>query len=443
LFLVWEVITRSLVAYLADTDVSPEAALRLRSTDPNALVNLADKRLDLGPTIKVLEPVRSPPPDEANTPVHANNDQPASAKVASTDINPKASAQVRSLAEIAVLNDPLNSHAFRILGQLSQSTSDEARTKTLMQAAVRRSLFESNAVYWMMLKSYRDQDYSAAIRYADALLRTHPGDPRPSMQVLGRILENSSASGKLKSLLASNPPWREKFFDYLPDNILDARTPLDVLLSLKDTPTPPSAKDINRYLDLLISHGFYDLAYYAWLQFLPAEQLSKVAQLFNGNFEAPLSGQPFDWVFREGPGVTIQIAERPDASGDHALLVEFGDGRVNDFGVTQLIMLSPGTYQIRGKSKIDVVSQRGLRWQIACAPEPKPVIGESQTVNGTGSGWKDFDFSFTVPSTDCPAQYVQLILDARSASEQFVSGSIEYDDLEIVRDASADLRPEP
>ena len=44
LFLVWEVITRSVAAYLADA--WPEMAIRLRSTNPTALLNLADEALD-------------------------------------------------------------------------------------------------------------------------------------------------------------------------------------------------------------------------------------------------------------------------------------------------------------------------------------------------------------------------------------------------------------
>ncbi len=43
-FLVWQVTTRSLVAYLSS--VAPEAALRLRSNDPDSLINLADKALN-------------------------------------------------------------------------------------------------------------------------------------------------------------------------------------------------------------------------------------------------------------------------------------------------------------------------------------------------------------------------------------------------------------
>jgi hypothetical protein len=54
-------------------------------------------------------------------------------------------------------------------------------------------------------------------------------------------------------------------------------------------------------------------------------------------------------------------------------------------------------------------------------------------VIGVAPVWKDFEFSFTVPSTDCRAQYVRLTLDARSASEQLVSGAIWYNGLRIAR----------
>jgi hypothetical protein len=54
-------------------------------------------------------------------------------------------------------------------------------------------------------------------------------------------------------------------------------------------------------------------------------------------------------------------------------------------------------------------------------------------VVGIASPWKDFEFAFSVPKADCRAQHVRLVLDARSPSEQFVSGSIWYDELRIVR----------
>jgi hypothetical protein len=389
-------------------------AIQLRSTNPTALLNLAEAELKRD---------------------QAGRDSSATAKV-----DPEARTQIRSWAELALRDDPLNARAFRILGQMADRSSNKEQTERFMQAAGRRSLHESVAVFWMMQKSYQDGDYHAAIRYADTLLRTSTYIAQYVMPMLGTIAENSDASGDLKQLLAGNPPWRLEFFNRLPANISDARTPLDILLSLKDTPTPPTSAELPSYLNFLITHGFYDLAYYTWLQFLPREQLGTIGLLFNGDFEVAASGLPFDWTLTQGSGVTLKIGERPDKEGGHALLLDFGVGRVASLGVTQLVTLAPGQYRFQGKSNVDIVSQRGLQWRITCANGEATQLAESSVAQGSGGAWQDFSTSFTVPETGCPAQYVRLVFDARSASEQFISGSVWYDDLQIVREPIAPNR---
>jgi hypothetical protein len=116
----------------------------------------------------------------------------------------------------------------------------------------------------------------------------------------------------------------------------------------------------------------------------------------------------------------------PSAARGFEELSEFG-------GVTQVIMLPPGTYQFQGKYKGNVIGRRGLQWRIACASRASSQIGESQMLVGVAMTWKPFDFSFTVPKSDCRAQSVRLAFGARSASEKFVSGSIWYDELQISR----------
>ena len=443
LFLLWEVLTRSFTAYLADA--SPQEALRLRSTNPTALLNLAEDTLSLDESFKDLAPVLTPPRSpgssyakgvdsqelelaETSELPSGANDSPQSAD------SDQTSARIRSWAELALHQAPLSARAFRILGQISERASDAERTQALMQAAIHRSALESVAVYWMMRKSYSDRDYSAALRFADTLLRTRPQTLMYVMPIFGKIAEVPNASPDLKQLLATNPPWRRQFFDYFPKTVSDARTPLDLLLSLKDTSNPPRAEDLQAYLNFLIQHGFYDLAYYTWLQFLPPEQLAKAGHLFNGTFDvaAAPSGAPFDWRFTQESGVAIQLAARPDQPRGRALSLAFGSGRVDYRDVTQLIMLSFGTYKFRGNYKSDLISERGLEWRVTCVKGP--LLGQSEAVRGSSSGWKDFAFSFTVPQLDCPAQYVRLVFGARSASERFISGSIWYDDLQIVRE---------
>jgi hypothetical protein len=443
-FLVFEVATKSLAAFLAEA--SPET-VRFLSTNPTALVNMADAKIEAGQEKDTISDGRRS--DQAEE-LGLDREDRSSAQGADRGIDSKAGAsfqsgdspsraEIRGWLESALRKDPLNARAFRLLGQVAEG--DPKEQQRFMEAAARRSLHERVAVYWMMRQSYEDQDYAASLRYADILLRVRPDLLSYAMPILGKIAEHERTSANLQKLLAANPPWRPAFFHYLPGNILDALTPLEILLSLKDTSNPPSSADLEAYLGLLTRKGFYDLAYYTWLQFLPAKQLAKVGLLFNGDFEVPSSGLPFDWTFVAGSGVAIEVAERPDKDSGHVLKLRFGPGRVSRLGVSQLVTLQPGTYRFKGRHNADVVSERGLLWRISCAGKKPTKLGESSPVaRGAVGGWQPFSFSFKVPDEGCPAQLVQLAFDARSASEQFISGSIEYDDLQIEREP-ATVRP--
>ena len=230
-FLVWEVVTRSLTASLADT--SPKMALYLRSTDATALLNLAEHALNRDSTAGEAKPYLASPRNEAGpgtldlegSPISKELDVAGGSLTASVQGVPPRSAgadsqtnaQIRSLAELTLRSDPLNASAFGVLGQLSQRTSEAKRTEALMQAAVRRSLFESTAAFWMMYNSYQKGDYRASIRYANTLLRTRPAvGPTYVMPVLGKLADNTNAEVELAQLLAANPPWRYYFLRDLP-----------------------------------------------------------------------------------------------------------------------------------------------------------------------------------------------------------------------------------
>jgi hypothetical protein len=436
--LAWGVLTRSLTAYLAG--FSPETATWLRPDYSPALTNLAVSRYREAQrgAIQPIHDNGSRSDREPTSPAISATDSTlkgAPAETGEPQLDPEASAQIRAWAERAISSDPLNARAFAVLARLSQYEKDDKRTQRLMQATVRRSLLEIRAVDFMMRASYLKKDYPAALRYADALLRVDLDSPDSAMEVLGRISEISGINNELKSVLANNPPWRSLFFRSLPQHISDARTPLDLFLSLKETAHPPNNQDLREYINFLISRGFQDLAYYAWLQFLPPEQLGKVGHLYNGSFEFPLSELPFDWTFHAGTGVTVEIAPRPDISDEQALFMEFGPARVENFSVTEALLLAPGQYRFQGKYKLDLVSERGLVWQVLCTGEPIKSLGASESFNAGETGWKDFEFAFTVPEAGCLGQSLELTLNARSASEQFASGSAWFDDLRIIRDA--------
>jgi hypothetical protein len=301
-----------------------------------------------------------------------------------------------------------------------------------MEAAARRSIQESVAVDWLMRHKHERKDYAAALYFVDALLRTRSQVMERVLPVLASMVETPQARGELVKALAGNPPWRRSFLSALPRAVSDARSPLVVLLALRSAANPPAAADIRDYVSLLVQHKFYELAYYTWLQFLPPEGLASAGLLFNGGFELPPSGLPFDWVLHAGTGATVDIVQRPDDAGQRALYLELGPGRVEFGGVAQTLLLAPGSYRLTGRYRGEINGRRGLVWRVVCAGATAP-LGQSPMMVGATAPWKDFEFSFTVPAAECRAQHLRLELDARMPSEQLVSGSLWYDDLAIER----------
>ena len=456
-FLVWQIITGSFAAYLALE--APERALELFASEPTALVTTADQRLNQAPRegaeVKVVRDDNAASPQaidrlgawaemalkaaaqrtQSENPGSPTEEPPRSPTPSATPLTPSARLQIRAQVEKALGRDPLNARALRLLGQLADVDGNEAKASAYMTAAARHSKRETVAIHWLMQKSLEKNDIPATLRYVDTFLRTRPQLKGYAMPVLVQLAENKDpkAVDELKTLLATNPPWRADFLSALPASVSDARTPLDLLLSLKETPTPPTTADVDAYLRYLISRKLYELAYYTWLQFLPPEQLSTLGLLFNSSFEFPPSGLPFDWVISPGSGVTIDLIARPDKQKAHALSLEFGPGRAEFDGVSQLLMLPLGNYRFAGQYKGDIEGRRGLQWRLTCAAGDDAPLAESPMFLGAAPTWTDFTVTFTVPNADCRAQELRLALAARSASEQLVSGSIWFDELRVVR----------
>ena len=447
--LVWQVVTGSLAAYLAGP--APETALSLAPGHSEALLNLADRKLAL--LLAAARPTGSAPDQVEQGAADTSQDagervrmfaeragralgtgEQAKQAGREADGSPAevvSSDQIRAWAELALVNEPLNARALRILGQLAAIAKDEARANQFMEASARRSLHEKLPLYWLMVKNLERKNNVAAVYYADALLRTTPSSLPDVVPTLVYVMERTNAGDEVKARLAQNPPWRKAFLAIVSNHVSDPRTPLDLLLSLKDNPDPPTNADLRAYLDFLVSKNQYELAYYAWLQFLPSEQLTSVGLLFNGSFKRDPSGLPFDWVIASGAGVSTQIQPRPGQEDQRAVSIKFEQGRVEFDGVRQLLMLPPGTYQFAGKYRGEIVGRRGLRWRLLCGGT-NALLGESPMLVGLTPIWRDVEFLFTIPD-NCRAQQLRLDLDARSASERLVTGSIWLDEIKVSR----------
>jgi hypothetical protein len=304
-----------------------------------------------------------------------------------------------------------------------------------MALASRISVRESGAIAWLM-QDAMVEDRPQALQYADALLRTRGGAIDAVIPILARVAESGNGSADVAELLARDPPWRAQFFETLGNTISDARTPLKLMLHLRNSDHPPQKSEILSYVRFLLSRKHPELAYYTWLQFLPEGELARLGPLRNGDFEMVPDSGPFDWSLEKGSGVTAEIRPIPDQAEGHALLVEFTQGRIEFPGVSQTLVLGPGTYTLKGRIRGALAGKRGLVWRVQCAG--RETIAQSDLLRGELKRWREFSLAIEVPSSDCRAQTLSLVLDARSASEQFVTGALWFDALTV--DANRERR---
>jgi len=415
--LLWAIVTHSLVAALVES--RPHWALAIEPDDPGALMALAERALDRE-RARMARPAKPAPKAAAE---QDGDNAPDS----------ELDDDLRRWATAVLVQEPGNARALAILGDLARRSGAESAAATFLGASARHSVREPLALGWLIEEALKRRDWPEVVRHTGAMLRYYPIAFAPLSPLLAQLLQDAEAAPSVRDLLATAPPWRKEFLPVLLDASANPRAPLDLYLSLKETPHPPSVRELQQYLAFLIRGQFFELAYYTWLQFLPPEQLAQTGLIFNGGFEKRPSGLQFDWVFARERSSGASIERRGDRASERTLVVRLGPGRAEVDYISQLIRLQPGRYRIQGSTMGNVEGGRGMSWRVRCLGAQRQQIGESEMLVGRIPKWTEFSFDVNVPSAGCAAQELRLVLDARTPSEQLVSGTIFFDDLSASR----------
>jgi hypothetical protein len=267
----------------------------------------------------------------------------------------------------------------------------------------------------------------------DAILRVSPDLLTQLYPVLASFTISPQAFAALTNFLAIVPPWRGAFLRELSARLPDGARLIEVYAALSDKGSPAETDELAPFLSRLIQDGKFDAALAAWRARLPPDQRAAAAAPFNRDFELPLDGLAFNWLIESVPGADVRIVSGPETGQKRALRIQFSGARVKFQNVKQLMVLAPGAYAFGGRVKAEELqSSRGLRWRIFCAEGGASTLAETPLVSGTRP-WTEFTSEFEVPASGCRAQWLQLELPARIATEFKIEGQVWYQFLRVAR----------
>ena len=296
-----------------------------------------------------------------------------------------------------------------------------------MQLVGKWSLHDARSQAWLLDRSIRDERMQDALYYADLLLRTRPDVIGQLGSELAAIASDPKGRDALVAKLKAEPPWRAGLLDELPKAAVPTVS-YAVLVALNEGGSVQDS-ELRPFLNHLVEIGDYELGYLAWREFRPGAGGGGL--LSNGDFTTLPTNIPFDWIVLPVHGADTQVIETGDKARGQALQVSFADTRVPYASTRKLLLLRPGNYTLSGLERAsDLVTVRGLVWRLRCAVSQQSVIGETRRFAET-TPWHSFEFSFTVPSADCRAQWLQLETAARIPAEQQIDGVIWFDHLAI------------
>ncbi len=335
--------------------------------------------------------------------------------------------QAQRSAERALRLNPLDSRALFLLAFVAERKGDTEKAAALMHMAGSRTWRDLVTQLWLFNYESSHWRFADALPHADAVLRIDPSFKKEVFPVLGAFATNDMAFKALSDFLSTDPPWRSSFLTEWSPRLTQSSRLDELYSNLQDSKNPPKTAELKVYLDLLIKDGHFGQAYRVWQNQLPPSQRPVPGQLYNSDFEFPVDGLPFNWIMAAS-GSDIKIVSTGE--NRRALRLEFFGASVW-LDVKQLMVLQPGTYKFSGMVKTEALqTARGLWWKAVCANNPNTTLGHTELVSAAVA-WTKFEVDFRVPGDGCEAQWLQLELPARVASESRMEGEVWYQSLRI------------
>lgn len=321
------------------------------------------------------------------------------------------------LAREALSRAPFNARGMRILALAWDEQGRADQALEAMTLAGNWTLRDTPAHAWLVDRLLRRGDYAASFAHASTLLlRRQPGEENIYRLFTEAARHDARARGVLLALLPEALPWRQGYLTWLQKEEQGDELLALIATGLKDGPAPLTDQEL-------------EILYTGWIAEgrIGAMRVVRTALgrpsddhlIADGDFTEKDLIAPFFWTLRMGPGLNVYRQEDDRVPGRMTLRVEY-DGRSSQPVAYQPLLLSPGSYALKGWRRSEVGDMR-LDWRLVCV-ENGQVVSADTAAEAAGPEWAAFTLDIDIPAAGCTAQWLQLVPRPAQFREMSVTG---------------------
>lgn len=321
----------------------------------------------------------------------------------------------KQLARAALLNDPTNVAALRVLGFAAPKQDQLA----IFQLSNRLSSRDLATQLWLIEYYVGRDDAAHALTHYDTALRTSSVAPQLLFPVLAKASGDETLAPQIATVLAKRPPWTMAFLSDLLVSSPSDETLVAIFRQVaRSGPKLPQAFFDGLTARMLRDYRF-DLGREAY--FVAGGTDKAIGKrVKNGNFSSDPTLLPFDWTFTADEKIDAGRSPSEIVANDLRLVIQASEGSAGE-PARQLLMLSPGRYSLKSiAGSVPSQKQAELAWQITCATRTGTKFHEMILPPSASSGLTSRS-EFNVPSSNCPAQWLSLRVATQTDSEELVA----------------------
>ncbi|MDO8297976.1 MAG: hypothetical protein Q7T19_16255 [Caulobacter sp.] len=309
-----------------------------------------------------------------------------------------------AMARRALRRSSLRADALRTLALSASARGRANEALTLMSQAGRLNPRDGETQSWLFERAVARGDYRRAVLHADGLMRRSPQAWTPLSFTLATRLGDSTVRAALAQRLSADPSWRGTFLSIAARKGADADVAA-LFQALKGTASPVTDAEATAFFNRLVAEAKYRQAKGYFDAFVSGPGWA-AALVYDGGFAGRPGPPPLNWKAIPALGGSARWALDDGAPLGNLRLSHDGFSSSGAL-VGQLILLSPGFYQVAARARIDdPVADGRFKVQVACASGPGLV---SMTLRGAPGSWVPSRAGFTVPPETCEAQWLLIV----------------------------------